>query len=141
MNGPAVAGRDRLVAAAWYTRAQDQPRVLVSFSRDAGGSFAAPVRVDEGEPLGRVDVTLLDGCALVVWMEGLEKRARIVARLVGPDGRLGAVVRVAETSSLRASGFPRVERVAEGALVAWTETDGRATRVRTAMVRVVAAAR
>jgi hypothetical protein len=53
-NGPAVAAVDRRVAVAWFTAANDQPRVHVAFSTDAGATFSAPQRVDERKGTIRV---------------------------------------------------------------------------------------
>jgi hypothetical protein len=133
VNGPAVAAEGDVAAVAWFTRAQDQPRVLVSFSRDGGRAFDAPVRVDDGEALGRVDVVVLRGTALVAWLRGEGRRAKVMARLVSPDGRLGGPVVLGETSSGRSSGFPRMEPCAEGVAVAWTEVGERAV-VKTAVL-------
>ena len=70
VNGPAIAAAGRRVALAWYTAANDSAMVKVAFSSDAGATFEAPIRMDEGKPAGRVDVALLrDGSALVSWIE------------------------------------------------------------------------
>ena len=39
--------------------ANELPRVKVVFSGDAGQTFGGPVQVDEGSPVGRVDVEVL----------------------------------------------------------------------------------
>ncbi|HEV2149046.1 MAG TPA: hypothetical protein VGR37_16690, partial [Longimicrobiaceae bacterium] len=68
VNGPQVSARGERVGVAWFTGARDTARVLVAFSDDAGATFGAPVRVDDGDPAGRVDVELLEGGeALVSW--------------------------------------------------------------------------
>lgn len=134
VNGPAVAAEGRRVAAAWFTAAADEPSVLVAFSNDAGESFGAPVRVDGGNPAGRADVVLLDdGSAVVSWIErrGVG-RAELVARRVDPDGSLHGPSVVAPSSGERASGFPRMARLGDGLLFAWTHTDGDDRRVRVA---------
>ena len=70
VNGPAIAADGHDAAVAWFTGANDLAAVNVAFSDDAGRSFGAPVRVDLGNPMGRVDVELLeDGTALVSWVE------------------------------------------------------------------------
>ena len=53
VNGPAVAARDEAVAVAWFTGAADEPKVQMAFSVDAGAGFGDPVRIDDGNPLGR----------------------------------------------------------------------------------------
>ncbi|MGQ0560658.1 MAG: sialidase family protein, partial [Gemmatimonadota bacterium] len=91
VNGPAIAASGRRVAVAWFTAADDDARVKVAFSRDAGATFAAPIRVDGGNPAGRVDVALLqNGDALVTWIERTGgENATVRARRVRAHGRLG----------------------------------------------------
>jgi hypothetical protein len=138
VNGPAADALGSDVVVAWFTGAQDAPRVHVAFSRDAGDTFQAPVRVDDGRPVGRVDVTrLADGSALVTWLEAVgETGAEIRVRRVQPDGALGAAWTLTSTSAARSSGFPQFVPVAGGRfLAAWTEVlDDGASRVRLAVV-------
>ncbi|MEA2491288.1 MAG: hypothetical protein QOH21_3080 [Acidobacteriota bacterium] len=69
VNGPQLDARGNGVAVAWFTAAAS-PRVNVAFSRDAGATFGTPVRIDSGNPAGRVDVLMLaNGSALVTWIE------------------------------------------------------------------------
>lgn len=122
VNGPAVAARGETVVVAWFSAGQGTPRVQVAYSSDAGVSFGPPVRLDEGNPLGRTDVLLLeDGSALVSWLEASGQTGSIMARRVGGDGTLGPVRNVRENSPGRDSGFPRMSQDAEGrVLFTWT---------------------
>ena len=132
VNGPALAAEDDRVAMAWFTEAGDTARVLAAFSKDGGKSVGAPFRVDEGVPLGRVDVALLeDRSALVLWIESRESSAEILARRVTPDGSRSPAFKVAATSSKRASGYPRMVRDGRRMIFAWTEP-GTPPRVRVA---------
>ena len=109
VNGPSVAASSRRVAVAWFTAADDAPRVNLAFSNDAGATFGNAIRVDDGSPLGRVEVVLLkDGAALVVWLERTEKGAEIRARRIRADGSRDQAIVVAESAAARASGFPQV---------------------------------
>jgi hypothetical protein len=122
VNGPAVSAEGRRVAVAWFTNAGDTARVRVAFSDDAGATFGAPIQVDGGRPLGRVDVELLESGALVSWMEATgEKAAEVRVRQVAAGGRMGAPRVVAASSAERASGFPRMTRVGGQVVFAWTE--------------------
>lgn len=133
VNGPSVSADGERVAVAWFTAARDTARVNVAFSDDGGATFSAPVRVDGGDPAGRVDVELLaGGDALVSWIErtgGEDAEVRI--RRVGPRLEMGEPVTVARSSGARASGFPRMTRAGDRVLLAWTEP-GEPSRVRTA---------
>ncbi len=123
VNGPQLsADGDRLVIA-WFTAAEQIPAVYVAFSEDAGESFGTPVRIDDGDALGRVDVELLsDGSALVTWLERTPKAAEDRARRVLMDGELGGgdAWLVAQTSEARSSGFPRMVRSGDEIVFAWT---------------------
>ena len=132
VNGPAVAARDERVAVAWFTAAGGTHRVRVAFSEDAGATFGPPFPVDDGAPLGRVDLELLsDGSALVTWLEGSGEEARILARAVTPDGQAGPVMLVSPASGERASGFPRAAVLGDRVLFAWTDA-GEPARIRVA---------
>ncbi|HVE77611.1 MAG TPA: sialidase family protein [Gemmatimonadaceae bacterium] len=137
VNGPSIAASGRRVALAWFTAANDSPRVKLAFSDDAGASFGAPVRVDGGNPAGRVDVAVLqDGSALVTWIERTGgDTAAVRARRVGPDGRAGRAMTVATSSAARARGFPRMTIAGSDAVFAWT-VPGRPSSIRVARARV-----
>jgi hypothetical protein len=132
VNGPAVAAAGDRVAVAWYTIAADTARVRLALSQDGGRTFGPPVRVDDGDPEGRVDVLLLDdGAALVSWLERGDS-ATVRARTVAANGARSASVVVAGTSAARNSGFPRMALTGGRIVFAWTET-GEPSRVRVAM--------
>jgi hypothetical protein len=134
-NGPSVTTRGDRATIAWFTGANASPSVWVAQSADAGKTLGAPVRIDDGAPVGRVDATMLaDGSAAVVWLERKGTGAEVRVRRVAPEGGLTPAVVVATTSPARASGYPSIS--AEGALdvlVVWTEA-GPPSRVRAAVV-------
>lgn len=134
VNGPQADASGDDVAVAWFTAARDTPRVHVAFSNDAGATFGAPVRVDAGNPVGRVDVLLLDRArALVVWLERTSEGAAVKGRIVASGGAVGEPRDIAQTAAQRPSGFPRMARYAGGVLLAWTEP-GDPSHVRAAML-------
>jgi hypothetical protein len=138
VNGPSVAADGRRVAVAWFTGEGDSPRVQVAFSGDAGSTFGAPARVDDGEAMGRVDVLMLpDGSALVCWMSGSADGGANKVRRVTPDGALGPVAAIARTDVSRSSGFPRMARLGDTVHFAWTQF-GKPSVVRTATADVSA---
>ncbi len=110
VNGPAVAAAGSRVAVAWHTAARDKPRVKVIFSADAGHTFGAPTDVDDGRPIGRVDVALLpDGDALVSWIEQSAAGPELRVRQVRQAGVPRPSLVVTDAASTRSSGFPRLE--------------------------------
>jgi hypothetical protein len=136
VNGPQVDARGERAALAWFTASNGKPQVQVAFSRDAGATFGRAVRVDRGNALGRVDVLLLkDGSALVTWIEGSADDAGIYARHVYPDGKLDEPVKLAATSSARASGFPRAALAGTTAYFAWTDPAAKTIKVQSLSMR------
>jgi hypothetical protein len=136
VNGPQLAAEGRRVALAWFTGEGDSPRVRVAFSTDAGATFGPAARVDDGGALGRVDVLLLaDGSALVCWMSGGAEGGANKVRRVAPDGTLGPVAVIAKTDVSRSSGFPRMARLGDTVIFAWTQF-GKPAQVRTATADV-----
>ena len=92
--------------------------------------------MDDGAPLGRVDVVLLeDRSALVLWLESRGKDAEVLARRVSPDGNRSPALRIAATSPRRASGYPRMVHDGRRVIFAWTEAGSPSwVRVAEAMV-------
>jgi hypothetical protein len=130
VNGPSMSASGDRVALAWFAAPESKAHVSVAFSTDAAASFGAPVRVDGGNPMGRVDVELLaDGSALVGWIEQLESGAQFRARRVWPDGRRGDALTIASLAASRASGYPRIARSGERLVFAWVGARGVETSV------------
>ncbi len=136
VNGPQAAALGDTVAVAWFTGARDTARVNVAFSTDAGATFSAPVRADDGLPTGRVDLELLDGgTAVLSWIERLGgDTAQVRTRLVRRDGSVEPALVVSPSSGARSSGFPRMTRDGDGVLVAWTQP-GTPSEVKVARLR------
>lgn len=86
MNAPAVAARGNHVAVVWYTRAKDQPQLLLARSSNAGEEFVPPMRLDFGAPIGQADVTWLDKQIFIVWREMRDNRARLAYAIVSGGG-------------------------------------------------------
>lgn len=137
VNGPNVDARGERLAVAWFTAANESPRVNIAFSTNAGETFGAPIRIDEGNPSGRVDVELLEsGDALVSWVERTGgDTAAIRVRRVSRNGMPSAPVTLAASTAARASGFPRMAIVKDDVMFAWT-VPGRPSRVRVARMPI-----
>lgn len=142
VNGPSVVANGSEVAVAWFTGARDTARVNVAFSHDAGATFSAPVRVDDGNPVGRVDVEFdAAGAALVTWLERAgDQGAEVRLRTVSSDGVRSPATVVANSAAARSSGFPRMVRSGNELVFAWTQP-GDSSRVRLATARITKAGR
>jgi hypothetical protein len=132
VNGPAIATNGDNVAVVWFTAAEGEAAVNIVFSKDAGASFSAPVRIDDGTPSGRVDVAMLnEKDALVIWLEDEDQSASIRAVVVNEHGKTRESVTLVETTSARSSGFPILAKHKDHFLLAWTAVEGDSTRVKT----------
>ncbi len=138
VNGPAISARGQEVTLAWFSNARDTAKVQVAFSADAGVTWSAPLRIDDGQPVGRVDVEALPaGGALVTWLERTgAQEAEIRTRRVGSGGMSAAAV-IARTADARTAGFPRAVATERGVFVTWRELTT-PSRIRMAIIQAPA---
>lgn len=126
VNGPAVAAEGRAVVVAWFTGAGDRGHVRVAFSKDSGSSFSSPIEVDASAaraPLGRVDVQMHRGDAIVSWMAPTsDELAELRVARVTPTGVAGTRT-FATTSPARASGFAKTLIRDDELYMTWTEPE------------------
>ncbi|MCP3956840.1 MAG: exo-alpha-sialidase [bacterium] len=130
VNGPSVAADGERVAVVWFTGAREQPQVKVAFSADAGRTFDPPITVDAEQPIGRCDLALDDaGGAWVSWMAAVGERGQLRLRrftTAGPDGDSQIV---ADTTTSRSAGVPRMAHFDGRLIIAWVE-DAEPSRLR-----------
>ena len=136
VNGPAVTANGHDVAVAWFSAPHDEGHAFVAFSRDAGRTFGAPIRVDEAGALGRVDlVDGSDGSVVVSWIELADRRASFKVRRVTREGGRSPAVTVADVTGNRNTAYPRIALRQRELVFAWTATDD-SLRVMTATARL-----
>lgn len=124
VNGPAVASADSTVFVGWYSGKNDTPKVHLSISDDLGFNFSDPIRVDNGAPVGRVDVEAFDGKhAWVSWIEEHpEHEAEILLAKFDHEKKLEEH-HLAYTSSSRESGFPILKQKDGNLFISYTKVD------------------
>jgi len=136
VNGPALDTRENSAAVAWFTAAQDRARVQVAFSSATG--FAAPIVVDARDPLGRVDIVLIDSrTAAVSWLGTAEQKGRATLRVAFVDRDSGKLAELTlhTLAASRLAGFPQAVASPGGLMFAWTEP-GDPGQVRTGFLTV-----
>jgi len=132
VNAAAAAAKDSRVAIAWYTEADDMPRVQVAFSSDAGNTFGKPTTVSAPDTLGYASTALTgDGGAIVSWIEEGANSARALVRAVSPAGAAGPVIQVAE-GSRTSLGYPKLGHAGSETWIAWGDSK---TGVKTAQLK------
>jgi hypothetical protein len=109
VNGPQIASDGGRVAAAWFTGADNDPRVLVTQSPDAGGRFLMPLRISDGPTAGKVATLILhDGAMLVTYVD---IQGALWARRITPEFVATPAVPLAAGKSGGIKGFPRLALV------------------------------
>jgi iron complex outermembrane recepter protein len=120
-NGPELAAHADRVAVAWFTAADDTPRMKVAFSRDAGATFSPPVVVSDSSPVGRGAMVMLpDQSVAIAWLQNAsDGKGELRLRRITAEGVLGAPLTVGTASPGRTSGMPQMIRVGNNLLIAW----------------------
>jgi hypothetical protein len=134
VNGPAADSLDATLAVSWFTAAEGSARVFARLSVDAGTTFTAPVQIDLGRPIGRLEtVALPDRSAVILWLEMKSENnaAGLYARRLFPNGQLSAPQLLTTTTQARTGGFPRAALRLDGSLVISFTQTGDSPRVRT----------
>jgi hypothetical protein len=136
VNGPAIAASENAVAVAWFTMAENTPRVRFAWSHDSGASFESAIDIAEESPTGRVDVAILeDGGAIVSWLDQAKNDQGLIRfRRILLDNRLGPVREITHTSLSRPAGFPQLVQDGNSLVVAWTDVTDEKSRVRSARI-------
>jgi len=131
VNGPKVAVQENSVAVAWFTAADDIPKVKLSFSKDMGDNFMEPLQINQGKAIGRVDLLMLDKrTALISWMESSEDLALMRIAKVGIAGKIEKIITVGEISGSRSTGFPQMELIEGHIFMAWNGLQTDKTKVK-----------
>ncbi len=132
VNGPALANYKNDIAIAWFTAAEEKPKVNVSFYNNEITSFTKPIQIDEGSPLGRTGIELFDDFAMVSWLEQTGENAEIKLAQVFPNQEEVKKITLTKSSTSRQSGFPQIEKTEDKIIFAWTVSDGKKSTIKTA---------
>ncbi len=136
VNGPSIVAAGKLVAVAWFTAANNEPKVQAAVSTNSGKTFSVPVEISSGNALGHVGIALVDAHSYVVsWMEsGAVGSYAINLRALTLDGQAGPVHTVGRTSLVRA--VPQLIRVDDKLVLAWTDEFDDLSKVVSVEVRI-----
>ena len=82
-----------------------------------------PLRIDQSQPIGRVDIIWLNKNEVVVsWIEMAEDTTNIVSTIVSMAGVVQQARIISEIEPGRVSGYPQMEIVDDQLFFAWTES-------------------
>jgi hypothetical protein len=121
VNGPSIAATGDLVVVAWFTNANNEPKVQAAISRNSGKSFSEPVEIASKGASGHVGISLIDKHSYVVsWMESDKDGTHAInLRAQTFNGQMGRVRTVGRTSVART--VPQMVLVGDKLILAWTD--------------------
>jgi hypothetical protein len=122
VNGPAMSAAGEHIGVAWFTAADNRPRLRFARSRNSGRDFEAAVTVAAQDVLGQVDVVMTDdGTAwMSAWLRA-EQGMELVVHRISPDSAAIDVRTVATSAASLPTDVPQMV-LADGRLIlAWSE--------------------
>ena len=121
VNGPKVAVNSKDLAVAWFTVSNENPLVNVSFSKNNGNSFGAPLKVNDHDAIGRVDVSFLnDEEVIVSYMEVDDIGTYLRIKKVSFDGKISEPITISKIDGGRNTGVPQLEIIDSEIFIVWT---------------------
>ena len=136
VNGPVIQSNGDDLAVAWFSGDNEQPKVQVAWSGDAGQTMTDPVSVADGDLYGHVGAAMLPtGDMAVTWLSTSDDgTASLHLRRVSSTGESGPDQVIVEAAGVAAFSVPQVLLVGENLLLAWTDTSGDVSQVKSALV-------
>lgn len=135
VNGPKIDAIGNNLVVAWFTAANNQPKVKLAFSTDGGDNFDDPILVSDLNAMGRVDVIMLDDeNAIASWMESVDSKAQIKAIKISRAGQKSKPIVVGTVENSRNTGFPQMGLVGNQIHFAWTDVTDEKSTIKTAYV-------
>jgi hypothetical protein len=121
VNGPKIVSNKKNIAVAWFTAANDTPKVNLSFSLNGGAHFETPIQISNAAAIGRVDVLFLNPKeVLVSYMEKDEKGTFLKSKKVALDGTISDAFVISEIGGSRSTGVPQLEIFKNEVYAVWT---------------------
>ena len=121
VNGPKVAVNSKNLAVSWFTVSNNHPLVNVSFSKNNGNSFGAPLKVNDHDAIGRVDVAFLnDEEVIVSYMEVDDIGTYLRIKKVSVTGEISKPITISKIDGGRNTGVPQLEIINNEIFIVWT---------------------
>jgi len=132
VNGPKVVSNSNNVAVSWFTVSNEKPTVNLSFSESYGSSFGNPIKINDHDPIGRVDVAFLnDQEVLVSYMEGDDVGTYLRIKKVSIDGKVSEPITISKIDSGRNTGVPQLEILNNEIFIVWTVFENEKNQLKT----------
>lgn len=140
VNGPAIDAFGETAVVVWFTAANEEPAVKLAFSIDNGETFDAPILIDFGGAIGRVDAMMLDdGRALITWVEWTGSAEVLYACTISIGAGCDDPHIITTNIGSSSVNFPRMAQTEGRVYLAWTQApeNGFETASRGTTIRVV----
>ena len=132
VNGPKVASNSNNLAISWFTVSNKKPTVNLSFSKSNGASFGTPIKINDDDAIGRVDVAFLNPQeVLVSYIEGDDVGTYLRIKKVSIDGKISAPITISKIDGGRSTGVPQLEILDNEAFIVWTVFEGEKNQLKT----------
>jgi len=119
VNGPKVVSNTVNTITAWFTAAEGEPKVKISFF--SGSTFKEPIVLNDVDAIGRVDVAFInDNEVLVSYMETDDLGTYLRCKKVTKSGEVSKAITVTKINSGRSTGVPQLEIMNGFAYMVWT---------------------
>jgi hypothetical protein len=121
VNGPKVVSNSNNLAVSWFTVSDGKPVVNLSFSEFYGSSFGNPIKINDHDAIGRVDVAFLnDEEVLVSYIEGDDVGTYLRIKKVSIAGKVSEPITISKIDSGRNTGVPQLEILDNEIFIVWT---------------------
>jgi len=121
VNGPKVASNSNHLAVSWFTVSNEKPTVNLSFSNSNGASFGTPIKINDLDAIGRVDVAFINEKeVLVSYIEGEDNGTYLRIKKVSIDGKVSAPITISKIDGGRNTGVPQLELFNNEVFIVWT---------------------
>ena len=121
VNGPKVAVNSNNLAVSWFTVSNENPIVNLSFSKSNGDSFSTPIKINDHDAIGRVDVAFLNEQEVIVsYMEGDDVGTYLRIKKVSINGKVSEPITISKIDGGRNTGVPQLEVFNSEIFIVWT---------------------
>ena len=132
VNGPKVVSNSNNLAVSWFTVSDGKPTVNISFSEFYGSSFGNPIKINDYDAIGRVDVAFLnEEEVLVSYMEGDDDGTYLRIKKVSVDGKVSEPITISKIDSGRNTGVPQLEILDNEIFIVWTVFENENNQLKT----------
>ena len=132
VNGPKVVSYENNLAVSWFTVSDAKPTVNLSFSKFYGASFDEPIKINDHNAIGRVDVAFLNEKEVIVsYMEGDDDGTYLRIKKVSLDGKVSKPITISRIDGGRSTGVPQLEIFNDEIFIVWTVSEDEMNQLKT----------